>query len=331
MKAFLSRRRFFNNSLKGIVGTCAGISLLDVAQASTSSRFFTNPDFLNSEELFFKISLAQWSLHRSFNDNKLKAEEFPVIAREQFDIDAVEYVNSLYAKYATNSKFWSDLNQRATDHGVKSLLMMVDDEGDLGNPDDKERMKAVENHYKWVDHAKILGCHSIRVNAFGDGNREEVGNAMVDGMGSLAEYAAKVDINVVIENHGLYSSDGKWVAGVITKTGKDNCGTLPDFGNFCTARKWGSTQDGTCPEIYDRYLGVKEMLPFARGVSAKSYRFDENGQETTINYGKMLAIVKESGFSGYIGIEYEGSELSEPNGIFATKKLLISEGQKLSR
>jgi len=330
MKACLSRRRFLNSSLKGIVSTCAGITFTDIAHASTISRFFTYPDHLNSEGLFFKISLAQWSLHRSFNDNRLKAEEFPVIASEQFNIDAVEYVNSLYAKYATNSKFWAGLKQRATDHGVQSLLIMVDDEGDLGNPNDKQRKKAVENHYKWVDNAKTLGCHSIRINGFGEGNKEEVGNALVDGMGSLGEYAAKVDINVVIENHGLYSSDGKWVAQVITKIGMDNCGTLPDFGNFCTARKWGSTQDGTCPEVYDRYLGVKEMLPFARGVSAKSYRFDEKGQETTIAYGKMLSLVKESGFTGYVGIEYEGNELSEPDGIIATKKLLISEGQKLS-
>jgi sugar phosphate isomerase/epimerase len=330
MRSYPSRRKFLNNSLKGIAGTCIGIALSDAARASTFSQFFTDPGSLNSEGLFFKISLAQWSLHRSFNDNKLKAEEFPVIAREQFNIDAVEYVNSLYAKYATTSEFWAELKQRATDHGVRSLLIMVDDEGDLGNPDDKKRKKAVENHYKWVDHAKTLGCHSIRVNGFGDGNKEEVGNALVDGMGALGEYAAKVDINVVIENHGLYSSDGKWVADVITRIGKGNCGTLPDFGNFCTARKWGSTQDGTCPEVYDRYLGVKEMLPFAKGVSAKSYRFDNNGQETTIDYGKMLSIVKESGFTGFIGIEYEGSELSETDGIIATRNLLISEGQKLS-
>lgn len=330
MKSYLSRRTFLFNSLKGIAGTYIGISLSDASRASAISRFFTNPGSLNSEGLFFKISLAQWSLHRSFNDNRLEAEEFPAIAREQFNIDAVEYVNSLYAKYATNSKFWTELKQRAMDHGVRSLLIMVDDEGDLGNPNDKQRKKAVENHYKWVDNAKILGCHSIRINGFGDGNKEEVGNALVDGMGSLGEYAAKMDINVVIENHGLYSSDGKWVAQVITKIGKDNCGTLPDFGNFCTARKWGSTQDGTCPAVYDRYLGVKEMLPFAKGVSAKSYLFDDNGQETTIDYGKMLSIVKESGFTGYIGIEYEGSELSEPDGIKATKNLLISEGQKLS-
>lgn len=329
MKVRLSRRKFLNNSLLSVAGTCTGIAFLDSVGAPANSRTFSNPNSLNYEDLFFKISLAQWSLHRSFEAGKLKAEEFPVIAKNQFDINAVEYVNTLYSKYAENSAFWNDLNQRARDQGVRNLLIMVDDEGELGNTNDKKRKKAVENHYKWVDAAKIMECHSIRINGFGKGSKEQVGSALVDGMGALGAYADKVGINVVIENHGLYTSDGKWVVDVLTRIGKDNCGTLPDFGNFCTARKWGSTQDGTCPEVYDRYLGVKEMMPFAKGVSAKSYRFDESGQETTIDYGKMLQIVKEAGFTGYIGIEYEGSELSEPDGVIATKKLLISEGKKM--
>ena len=329
MKASLSRRKFLNNSLLGIAGTCTGIAFLDSVWAPANSRTFSNPNSLNYEDLFFKISLAQWSLHRSFNDGKLKAEEFPVIAKNQFDINAVEYVNSLYSKQAENSAFWNDLNQRARNQGVRNLLIMVDDEGDLGDTNDKKRKIAVENHYKWVDAAKILECHSIRINGFGKGSKEQVGSALVDGMGALGAYAEKAGINVVIENHGLYTSDGKWIVDVLTRIGKDNCGSLPDFGNFCTARKWGSTQDGTCPEVYDRYLGVREMMPFAKGVSAKSYKFDESGQETTIDYGKMLQIVKEAGFTGYIGIEYEGIELSEPDGIIATKKLLISEGKKI--
>lgn len=329
MKTRLSRRKFLNSSFKGIAGSFTGIAFLDEAQASPVSRIFTNPDFQNSEDLFFKISLAQWSLHRSFRANKMKAEEFPVIAKEKFDINAVEYVNGLYENKGNNSSFWNALSQRAKDNGVKSLLMMVDDEGDLGIPDKMERKKAVENHYKWVDAAKLLECHSIRINAFGEGSMEEVGDALVDGLSVLGEYAGKAGINVLIENHGLYSSNGKWVSKVLKQVNKPNCGTLPDFGNFCTARKWGSTQDGTCPEVYDRYMGVSEMMPFARGVSAKSYRFDEKGQETTIDFGKMLGIVKNAGFSGYVGIEYEGSELSEPDGIIATKKLLISEGKKL--
>jgi len=324
-----SRRHFVKGSLLGLAGTYfAGLPFSNAHGISLSGgEIVFGPS--STEDLFFKISLAQWSLHRSFRAKEMKAEEFPAIAKKQFGIQAVEYVNGLYENKGNDSAFWNALGKRAKDNGVKNLLMMVDDEGDLGNPNKKERMKTVENHYKWVDAAKILDCHSIRINAFGDGNMEAVGEALVDGLSVLGEYAGKAGISVLIENHGLYSSNGKWVANVIKQVGRDNCGTLPDFGNFCTARKWGSTQDGNCPEVYDRYLGVKEMMPFAKGVSAKSYRFDENGQETTIDYGKMLGIVKAAGFSGYVGIEYEGSELSEPEGILATKKLLISEGEKV--
>lgn len=285
MKPKTSRRTFIKNSFQGLGISClSGISIFSKAKEYTS---FKNRDSVNhtgSSDLFFNISLAQWSLHRSFNDKKLRSEEFPVIATEQFGINAVEYVNEFYLDHGSDENFWKSLNQRAKDNDVKNLLIMVDDEGDLGSPKEKARRKAVENHFKWVDAAKIMECHSIRVNAFGQGSKEEVGNALVDGIGALGEYAGKAGINVLIENHGLYSSNGKWVAGVLKEVGRANCGTLPDFGNFCTSRKWGSTQDGTCPEIYDRYQGVKEMMPFAKGVSAKSYKFDEHGQETTIDH-----------------------------------------------
>jgi sugar phosphate isomerase/epimerase len=329
MRKVSSRRNFIKSSLKGLAASLPGILILGKTRGATMPGIFSNYDPSDSQDLFFKISLAQWSLHRSFDANTLKAEEFPVIAKAQFDINAVEYVNSFYTKHAQDETFWIALNQRAKDNDVRNLLIMVDEEGDLGNPDDKERKKAVQNHFKWVDAAKLMGCHSIRINGFGDGSKEEVGNALVDGMGALCEYAVQAGINVVIENHGLYSSDGKWVMDVLNRISRDNCGTLPDFGNFCMSRKYGSTQDGTCPEVYDRYLGVKEMMPYAKGVSAKSYRFDAQGQETTIDYERMLRIVKEAGFTGYVGIEYEGSELSEPEGIMATKKLLIEEGKKL--
>lgn len=325
-----SRRKFVKRSLQGLTVTCfTGPAFFKKAIGAAYHRSHVVKKHFGSEDLFFKISLAQWSLHRSFNANELNAEEFPVIAKEQFGIHAVEYVNSLYSKHAKDSAFWNALHKRAKDIGVKNLLIMVDDEGDLGNPIKKARKKAVENHFKWVDAAKLLDCHSIRINAFGDGSKEEVATALVDGLGVLGEYAGKAGISVLIENHGLYSSNGKWVSNVLKRVDRENCGTLPDFGNFCTSRKWGSTEDGTCPEVYDRYLGVKEMMPYAKGVSAKSYRFDDQGQETTIDYGKMLSIVKAAGFSGYVGIEYEGSELSEPDGIEATKKLLIAEGKNL--
>lgn len=324
------RRRFLKQSVYALPSlallnawACSGASSKNEAQDMTEA------DQVVSNEMFFKISLAQWSLNRAFKAGELKVEDFAKIAKEDFDISAVEYVSSLYLEHAGKDPYFMELNRRAKDLGVENLLVMVDEEGDLGNPDAAARQKAVENHYKWVNATKLLEGHSIRINAFGDGSSEEVGTALVDGLGKLAEYAKQENINVVIENHGLFSSDAKWVANVIQQINMDNCGTLPDFGNFCTAKKWGSTQNNDCEEAYDRYLGVQEMMPYAKGVSAKSYDFDAEGNETIIDYKKMLDIVKAAGYTGYIGIEYEGMRLSEPDGIRATKALLERLGSSM--
>jgi sugar phosphate isomerase/epimerase len=328
MTSNTSRRRFIKTGMLNIgAASLAGITLA-ACGSENQTELVESPS--ETDELFFKISLAQWSLHRSLEDKRITAEEFPAVARERFDIAAVEYVNQFYVDHVTDESFWTSLNQRAKDNGIRNLLLMIDNEGDLGNTNDAERRQAVENHHKWVDAAHTLECHSVRVNGFGDGSREAVGAALADGLGSLAEYAGKAGIDVVIENHGLYSADAQWVLDVIRRTGRENCGTLPDFGNWCITNKWGSTQDGTCPEVYDRYQGVQEMMSVARGVSAKSYRFDETGQETTIDYGRMLRIVKDAGFTGHIGIEWEGSDVDEPAGIIATRDLLVAEGRKLA-
>lgn len=277
---------------------------------------------IDSSRPELKLSLAQWSIHRALESGTLKAANFASIAKNDYGISAVEYVNSFYKDHATDKTFWEGMRAKADSLGVKSLLIMVDEEGDLGNPNADQRKQAVENHFKWVDAAAILGCHSIRINAFGEGSKEEVQAAMIDALKQLCSYAQAKNINVLIENHGLYSSDGKWTAEIMKQVNMPNCGTLPDFGNWCLSAKWGSTEDGTCKNIYDHYQGVNEMLPFAKGVSAKSYRFDEAGNEEVIDYAKMLKLVHESNFKGYIGIEYEGSPLSEHDGILATKSLL---------
>jgi sugar phosphate isomerase/epimerase len=269
-----------------------------------------------------KLSLAQWSIHRALENGTLKAEDFALIAKNDLGISAIEYVNSFYKDHGTDKVFWERMRSKADSLGVKSLLIMVDEEGDLGNSNAEERKQAVENHYKWVDAASILGCHSIRINAFGEGSKEEVQAAMIDALKQLCTYAKSKNINVLIENHGLYSSDGIWTAEIMKQVNMSNCGTLPDFGNWCLSAKWGSMQDGTCEDAYDPYQGVKDMMPYAKGVSAKSYHFDELGNEDYIDYEKMVAIVKESAFNGYIGIEYEGSLLNEYEGILATKSLL---------
>lgn len=269
-----------------------------------------------------KISLAQWSLHRALERGNLLAIDFASISKNTYGIDAVEYVNQFYVEHATDEGFWNTMKGRANDVGVKSLLIMVDNEGDLGNPKEKERKKAVENHYKWIHAAKILGCHSIRVNAFGQGTKAELKQPLISGLGTLAEYGAKENIHVLIENHGLHTSDGQYMTGIIKAVDNPYLGTLPDFGNWCLSKQWGSTQNNDCDQIYDRRQGLKDFLPYAKGVSAKSYNFDTEGNETIMDYGKLLQLVKDSGFEGYIGIEFEGENMSEPEGIRATKALI---------
>lgn len=267
------------------------------------------------KKMFFKISLAEWSLHNTLFAGEMTNLEFPEIAANKFGIHAVEYVNQFFKDKANDQAYLNDLLRRSKDHGVDNVMIMIDGEGQLGATDSKERLKAVENHYKWIEAAKFLGCHSIRVNAAGEGTAGEVKSAAVDGLGKLSEFGAKTGINVIVENHGGYSSNGEWLTQVISQVNQKNCGVLPDFGNFYD---------------YDRYKGVEEMMPYAKGVSAKSYDFDAKGNETKIDYSRMLKLVKEAGFRGYIGIEYEGKNLSEEEGIKATKLLLEKLGKKLS-
>ncbi|MDB4673567.1 sugar phosphate isomerase/epimerase [Verrucomicrobiales bacterium] len=260
----------------------------------------------------FEISLAQWSLHKMIFDGKLQPLDFPTYTKSEFDISAVEYVNQFFMDKATDAAFLADLKKRCSDAGVKSLLIMCDREGALGDADTDKRTKAVDNHKKWVEAAKTLGCHSIRVNASSGGTFEEQQERAADGLRQLSEFAAPLGINVIVENHGGLSSDGSWLAGTIKKVGLDNCGTLPDFGNFKIAED----------QYYDRYKGVTELMPSAKGVSAKSNEFDDQGNETKTDFAKMLKIVNAAGYTGHIGIEYEGKKLSEPEGILATKLLL---------
>ena len=199
------------------------------------------------------------------------------------------------------------MKHRADDLCVASVLIMIDGEGHLGDPDEAKRRQAVENHFKWVEAAKFLGCHSIRVNAHSEGSYEEQLDRAADGLRRLSEFGEKHEIGVIVENHGGLSSNGKWLVGVIKKVDNKWCGTLPDFGNF---------QD------YDRYQGVEEMMPYAKAVSAKTHDFDEKGNETHTDYRRMMQIVLDAGYDGYVGIEYEGGKLSEPEGIRASKKLL---------
>ncbi len=262
----------------------------------------------------FDISLAQWSLHRSLQAGYIRAIDFPQIARDQFGIHAVEYVNSFFPDKQPKLEFIRELKSKCSDLGVQSLLIMCDGEGHIGDPDGSARTKAIENHFKWIDAAIELGCHSIRVNAQSSGTVEEQKILAADGLRRLTEHADQKRINVIVENHGGLSSNGAWLASVMKEVDHPRCGTLPDFGNFIL--------DWSTMEEYNRYTGMTELMPYAKAVSAKSNDFDNNGNEIHTDYEKMIGIVLDSGYRGWIGIEYEGQKISEFEGIIRTRDLL---------
>jgi sugar phosphate isomerase/epimerase len=255
----------------------------------------------------FKISLAEWSFHRALGKGEMTNLDFPKIAKTVYNLDAVEYVSSFFKGKAEDTEYLKSLKDTCTKYGVKSLLIMVDGEGNLADTSATARQKAVENHYKWVKAAQFLGCHSIRVNAGGRGTMGQMQAAAIEGLSKLSDYAAKYNINVIVENHGGNSSIGKWLAEIMKAVNRPNCGTLPDLGNFYE---------------YDRYQGVKDMMPYAKGVSGKTHEFDQDGNETVIDYVKMMKIIADSGFKGYIDVEYEGEKLSEPDGVKASIALV---------
>ena len=261
---------------------------------------------------WFEISLAEWSLHRMLFDGQLDHLDFPATARRRFDIDALEYVNVFFIDRGRDTTYLREMKSRADGEGVKSLLIMCDREGRLGDPDAAGRTRAIENHYQWVEAAKLLGRHSIRVNAASEGSYEEQQTLAADGLRRLAEFANDHTIDVLIENHGGLSSNGGWLASTIALADHPGLGTLPDFGNFKVSEA----------ESYDNYKGVEELMPLARAVSAKSYDFDADGNETLLDYERLMTIVYDSGYRGYVGIEYEGTRLGELQGIAATKTLL---------
>ena len=278
----------------------------------------------------FKISLAQWSLHKAFFAKKLDPLNFAAIAKKDYGIDGIEYVNQFYKDKKKDDGYLKELRKVADDNGVTSLLIMCDGEGNLGDPDDKKRTQAVQNHVRWLEWAKVLGCHSIRVNAGSDWKLgfDETQKLAADGLRKLSELGDKQAINVIVENHGGLSSHGKWLAGVMQLVDNKRCGTLPDFGNFNIGKIAGVKVD----EKYDRYTGVDELMPYAKGASAKSHDFDDKGEEIHTDYRKMMDIVvKKHKYSGFVGIEYEGSKLGEKEGILATKKLLEAIRTEMSK
>ena len=321
----------FFKSFFSVVILFAVITFFNACQSKSETQEEKTPDL--------NISLAQWSLHKSFFGNTLNGDwaafgkmlmespdsllkgtlhpdDFPKIAAG-YGVNTIELVNTFYFSKAKDMAYWEGFKKKCEDAGVSVGLIMCDALGDLGNADSAARMKAVENHYDWVKIAKFLGAKSIRVNAAGQGIAEEVAMHAVDGLTQLGKFGAQEGINIIVENHGGYSSDGEWLSGVMSKVNMENVGTLPDFGNFCQERG----PDG-CLKEYDRYKGIAELMPYAKGVSAKTNVFDANGNERVMDYSRILKIVKDAGFKGNIGIEFEGDEISEDEGIKATKALI---------
>ncbi len=309
----LTRRRFVSGALAGSAALGLGLRLRSTGAAEGDSVGKPPAGKIGD----FKISLAEWSLHKALFKKEIDNLDFPKIAREQYGIDGVEFVNQFFKDKAKDSTYLKELKARANDSGVTCVLIMIDGEGDMSAKEKADRMKAVDNHKKWVDAASALGCHSIRINT---GNNYSFDNVMgvAEACNVLVEHAEKQGINVICENHGGPSSNPDALLSLISWVGKDRFGTLPDFGNFEKDKRSGGKY------TIDIYRAIDRMMPFAKGVSAKSYDFDDQGRETKLDYARILKIVTDSGYHGHVGIEYEGSRLSEPEGIKATKRLLES-------
>jgi sugar phosphate isomerase/epimerase len=323
--------------LSGIILAMSALTLWSCGEKQKeTSKEADKSALVEVQEPFFKLSLAQWSLNKAVRSGEQSPLDFAQQASE-LGFEGIEYVSQLYRNELEKDAdpevametLLKTLKEKSETYKVTNLLIMVDGEGNLATLDDKERAQTIENHKKWVDAAKYLGCHSIRVNAHGEGTSEEVAEAAVKGLTALSTYAATQGVNVLVENHGGYTSDGQWLSGVMAKVNMPNCGTLPDFGNFCITEGYGSINSEECDNAYDIYKGVSELMPYAKAVSAKTYDFDENGGQPKIDYVKMMQIVKDAGYTGYVGVEYEGENLSEIDGINATKALLLKAASQV--
>ena len=307
--------------------------------ASTGALGISSLGYLSCDsqkEIFFKLSLAQWSLHKAIRGGEMSPYLFAEKSKD-LGFTGLEYVNQLYDdvmksedKSSSIKNFILKNNQLASDNGMDNVLIMIDEEGDLAGEDEEKRLKSIDNHKLWIDTAAEMNCTSVRLNLYGSKDIETWKALSIDSLSKLGEHAKGTGLNVIVENHGRITSNIPELMNAINGVNMDNVGTLPDFGNFCMADEgYGSVFDGTCETVYDFYKGVEEMMPKAFAVSAKSNDFDVNGDEKTIDYMKMLKIVKSFGYTGYIGVEYEGKRLSEVEGIKATRDLLIKVGQSI--
>lgn len=330
----MNRRNFVTNTAYASFALCAwGLT----ACKNNTAKNDTDPQLKKTVAQWFKISLAQWSFNRSIRSGKMNPFDFSEKAHA-LGFEGIEFVNQLYFPYldtfptrlAGIDEMMKETNIRSKAVGVQNLLMMVDREGDLCVADENSRIEALENHKMWIDAAHGLGCQTLRLNLFGSDDTEVWKDSALKSLSALCDYAQPLGLNVVAENHGGLSSNAALLAETIKEVKRPNCGILPDFDNFCLAWDSGVTFEGNCTKRYDRYQGMKEMMPYAKSVGAKAFTFDENGNEPTIDFNKMFSIIKEAGFSGWVGLEYEGEDLSEEEGILKTKALIEKTIKNLS-
>ena len=312
-------------NLKHVFPVCAAIVLMGCQNTMKKNQESTSETPMQK----FEISLAQWSIHNQIQSGSIDPMDFASIAKD-LGYTGLEYVSNLYVGDEVNypmkaqglDSILKELKRRSDDLGMTNVLIMIDDQGDLSIDDQLQTTQAVENHKKWVDAAAYLGCYAIRVNLFGSDDPDAWVANSVRSLKALSTYAAEKNISILVENHGGLSSDAKLLARVMDEVGMDNCGVLVDFGNFCVRRENGERWDGPCVKEYDRYRGIEELMPYAHGVSAKSYAFDAEGNETSMDFPRILNIVRDSGFSGFIGVEFEGPDADPRPGMAATKTLI---------
>ncbi|MDT8413753.1 MAG: sugar phosphate isomerase/epimerase family protein [Flavobacteriaceae bacterium] len=330
----MKRRTFVKNSTQA--GLAFGLMGLAACRNGTSQQT-ENPTEAVGASTHFKISLAQWSLNKAIRSGEMSPFDFSDKAKA-LGFEGIEFVNQLYFdeidkhpnRLSGINHFVSETLKRSRDADMQHVLIMIDHEGEVATADAEARAKAIENHRRWIDAAQGLGCHAIRLNLFGSEDVEAWKTHAVESLSILSDYAATQKINVIVENHGGFSSNGALLAEVMRTVDKPNCGTLPDFGNFCMKRDSGAVFEGACVEEYDKYQGVADLMPFAKGVSAKAFDFDINGNETTIDFLKMFQIVKKANFKGWVGIEYEGENHTAEDGILLTKALLEKTFKQLT-
>ncbi len=316
INSLFSSRKQFLCQLGHVTLGMVGINMLSRCMAPTNRP--------NAQSSVFEIALATYSLHRAVEAGEIDNLDFPEIARTKYDIGILEHLNGYFMDKAEDTAYLNEMMQRCADYGIANHLIMCDNEGPLGDPDKRKRDQAIHNHFKWVGAAKHLGCASIRVNVFGEGSDKEVLDAAADGLGRLGEFAKTAGINILVENHGGYTSDASWLANLLSQVGMANVGALPDFGNFCLDGEYFNNESRRweCKKEYDKYRGIAELMPHALGISAKACDFDDQGNCIETDYFRALRIIKESGYRGTLGIEYEGFNLSEDEGIRKTKTLL---------